>query len=106
MVSSNHQIMGMRIWTATIYSTFIYQPLIIQKSRLTRRGPDKSRQEMFTCGDIYCVMCGFVLHLRGLNLTSQPFSDQDGNLLMWNGDIFGGIYVRWFGFLVIDQINF
>lgn len=32
---------------------------------------------------------GHVLHLRG-DITSQPLIDFKGNILLWNGEIFGG----------------
>lgn len=36
-----------------------------------------------------------VLHLRGTN-TSQPVEDESGNILLWNGEIFGGLQVQLF----------
>ena len=32
---------------------------------------------------------GHVLHLRG-SPTQQPLNDSNGNILLWNGEIFGG----------------
>ena len=32
---------------------------------------------------------GYVLHLRGVP-TAQPLTDAAGNILLWNGEIFGG----------------
>jgi hypothetical protein len=34
-----------------------------------------------------------VLHLRGVDSTFQPVQDGNGNVLLWNGEIFGGIDV-------------
>lgn len=36
---------------------------------------------------------GAMLQLRGLNPISQPLQDASGNLLIYNGEIFGGIHV-------------
>ena len=33
---------------------------------------------------------GCVLWLQGSQLTTQPVTDSDENILLWNGDIFGG----------------
>lgn len=36
-----------------------------------------------------------VLHLRGAK-TPQPLEDESGNILLWNGEIFGGLQVQLF----------
>ncbi|RDD46244.1 Asparagine synthetase domain-containing protein 1 [Trichoplax sp. H2] len=36
---------------------------------------------------------GCVLHLRGEKLGCQPAIDANGNVLLWNGEIFGGLEV-------------
>ncbi|CAJ1078694.1 asparagine synthetase domain-containing protein 1 [Xyrichtys novacula] len=62
---------------------------------LKRRGPNFS-QDLTVRGSNPCYQCLFsahVLHMRGL-LTPQPFQDDAGNVLLWNGEIFGGIPVR------------
>ena len=62
---------------------------------LQRRGPD--------CGRTVCkaiapglnaVFCGTVLHFRG-SLTVQPL-ELNGNLLLWNGEVFAGLQVGYF----------
>lgn len=35
-----------------------------------------------------------VLHMRGDVVTSQPFVSKDGDVLLWNGEIFDGLEVR------------
>ncbi|KAF3695154.1 Asparagine synthetase domain-containing protein 1 [Channa argus] len=69
-------------WDKTIYE------------HLKRRGPD-SNQDL-TVKDKYgtyqCVFSAHVLHMRGL-LTPQPVEDDNGNVLVWNGEIFGGLPV-------------
>ncbi|XP_034417215.1 asparagine synthetase domain-containing protein 1 [Cyclopterus lumpus] len=62
--------------------------------RLKRRGPDSS-QDVTVGGTDACYRCLFsahVLHMKGL-LTPQPVQDHTGNVLVWNGEIFGGLPV-------------
>ncbi|XP_074071612.1 asparagine synthetase domain-containing protein 1 [Macrotis lagotis] len=59
---------------------------------LKRRGPNSSQQVLKTDIDYHCLFSGHVLHLRGL-LTPQPIEDEKGNVFLWNGEIFGGIFV-------------
>lgn len=67
-------------WDKTVYE------------HLKRRGPNSSKD--FTVTDTnLCCRCLFsahVLHMRGL-LTPQPVQDRSGNILVWNGEIFGGL---------------
>lgn len=61
---------------------------------LKRRGPNWS-QDLTVRGTNRCYQCLFsahVLHMRGL-LTPQPVQDNSGNVLLWNGEIFGGLPV-------------
>ncbi|KAM9364354.1 asparagine synthetase domain-containing protein 1 [Pholidichthys leucotaenia] len=61
---------------------------------LKRRGPDWSNDLTVTGSDLgyRCFFSAHVLHMRGL-LTTQPVQDATGNVLMWNGEIFGGLAV-------------
>lgn len=61
---------------------------------LRRRGPNSSYQLLETdCSHKYsCFFSGHVLHLRGL-LTPQPLQDKNGNMFLWNGEVFGGVDV-------------
>jgi asparagine synthetase B (glutamine-hydrolysing) len=34
-----------------------------------------------------------VLALRGRQVVQQPLQDDDGNVLVWNGEVFGGVEV-------------
>ncbi|XP_013399902.1 asparagine synthetase domain-containing protein 1 isoform X1 [Lingula anatina] len=66
----------------------------VQKSRLHHRGPDSvESHEVELTGNIRLSLHGCVLHLRG-QLTPQPVQDSDGNLLLWNGEVFGGLEIR------------
>lgn len=59
---------------------------------LKRRGPNLS-QDVTVRGPCYhCLFSAHVLHMRG-RLTPQPVQDASGNVLEWNGEIFGGLPV-------------
>ncbi|XP_035988526.1 asparagine synthetase domain-containing protein 1 isoform X2 [Fundulus heteroclitus] len=64
------------------------------QEHLRRRGPDSNRVVTATGTDpgYRCVFSAHVLHMRGL-LTPQPLQDGAGNVLMWNGEVFGGVAV-------------
>ncbi|XP_061649579.1 asparagine synthetase domain-containing protein 1 [Phyllopteryx taeniolatus] len=61
---------------------------------LKRRGPDFSGDLIVSCSDptYRCLFSAHILHMRGL-LTPQPFQDPAGNILLWNGEVFGGLEV-------------
>ncbi|CAB1447130.1 unnamed protein product [Pleuronectes platessa] len=70
-------------WDKTVYE------------HLKRRGPSWS-QDLTVTGRDPCYQCLFsahVLHMRGV-LTPQPLQDNIGNVLVWNGEIFGGLPVK------------
>ena len=56
---------------------------------LKARGPDKvTEMEASLETGHSLVMASSVLWLQGESMTSQPVTDEAGNILMWNGDIF------------------
>lgn len=61
---------------------------------LKRRGPDHEETKNVLVendlGTFSLSLTGTVLHLRGRK-TPQPLVDDCGNILLWNGEIFGGI---------------
>ncbi|XP_029385930.1 asparagine synthetase domain-containing protein 1 [Echeneis naucrates] len=61
---------------------------------LKRRGPNWSQNLTVTGrnGCYQCVFSAHVLHMRG-SLTTQPLQDTTGNVLVWNGEVFGGLPV-------------
>ena len=63
---------------------------------LARRGPDRrGRKELYIKNDqrtVCLTLTSTILHLRG-KMTPQPLIDEFGNILCWNGEIFGGIKV-------------
>ncbi|KAI5091194.1 asparagine synthetase domain-containing protein 1 [Silurus meridionalis] len=63
--------------------------------RLRRRGPDHSQDITREVSDpeYACLFSAHVLHMRG-SPTPQPLQDDDGNLLLWNGEVFGGLTVQ------------
>ncbi|KAK3568722.1 hypothetical protein QTP86_013870 [Hemibagrus guttatus] len=62
---------------------------------LRRRGPDCSRDVTASSSnpEHSCLFSAHVLHMRG-SLTPQPLQDDHGNLLLWNGEVFGGLAVE------------
>ncbi|KAE8580122.1 hypothetical protein XENTR_v10024314 [Xenopus tropicalis] len=61
---------------------------------LRNRGPSSSQQlnRNNPSHGYNCYFSGHVLHLRG-PLTPQPLKDKNGNVFLWNGELFGGIEV-------------
>ena len=59
---------------------------------LVRRGPDSQNWESVGIGDCEGMLSMYssVLHLRGQQRCDQPVVDKDGNILAWNGEVFGG----------------
>ncbi|CAN9498007.1 unnamed protein product [Ophioblennius macclurei] len=64
------------------------------REHLSQRGPDSSRDVTVTGTDprFSCLFSAHVLHMRG-PLTPQPLEDDAGNVLLWNGEVFGGFPV-------------
>lgn len=66
-----------------------------------RRGPDAlhtltvtiTDSDVITTNPIRLTFIAGVLFIRGTKPTPQPYGDDNGNLLLWNGEIFGGIDV-------------
>ncbi|KAI0225215.1 hypothetical protein LSAT2_023904 [Lamellibrachia satsuma] len=66
----------------------------VDMRRLRHRGPDSCH--MLTCdlsSDVRATFYGCTLHFQGA-FTVQPISDDQSNVLLWNGEIFGGIERR------------
>ncbi|XP_065332212.1 asparagine synthetase domain-containing protein 1 [Cloeon dipterum] len=60
------------------------------KSSILERGPDCSSELEFNLEGWNAYFFASVLGLQGAEITSQPATDEEGNLLLWNGDVFGG----------------
>lgn len=59
---------------------------------LKHRGPNSSRDITETISTCSLLFSAHVLHMRGC-LTPQPLQDDNGNMLLWNGEVFGGLRV-------------
>ena len=57
---------------------------------LRRRGPDAYSEYRVRGAHFQLDLAGAVLRLRGRETTRQPVLDDAGNVLLWNGEIFGG----------------
>lgn len=60
---------------------------------LKHRGPNCSidiTKEISNCSVLFSA---HVLHMRGC-LTPQPLQDDTGNMLLWNGEVFGGLKIE------------
>ena len=60
------------------------------RSLLARRGPDACH--IRKQASAITAIAG-LLHLRGTSPGVQPACDAEGNVLLWNGQVFGGMYV-------------
>ena len=80
---------------------FIFSQIISDAilPHLQRRGPDHTNKKDCSIKNDHGKFClslvGTVLHLRG-SKTPQPLEDRHGNILLWNGEIFGGIEVNFY----------
>ncbi|XP_033098491.1 asparagine synthetase domain-containing protein 1-like, partial [Anneissia japonica] len=63
------------------------------QSQLKRRGPDCCADVSLKSCSVQAIFLGSVLHFRG-SLTPQPLQDSANNILLWNGEIFGGIEIQ------------
>jgi hypothetical protein len=61
---------------------------------LSPSGPSACSHRTVTVSDFALKFWGFVLHLRGEQATVQPVQDSQGNVLLFNGEIFDGLEVR------------
>uniref|UniRef100_A0A8C1Z5Y4 Asparagine synthetase domain-containing protein 1 n=1 Tax=Cyprinus carpio TaxID=7962 RepID=A0A8C1Z5Y4_CYPCA len=59
---------------------------------LKHRGPSSSHDITETISNCSLLFSAHVLHMRG-SLTPQPLRDENGNMLLWNGEVFGGLSV-------------
>ena len=56
---------------------------------IKRRGPNSTESTTTTDYDDWFI--GSVLHIQGSDMIKQPFIDEGGNILAWNGEVFSGI---------------
>ena len=55
---------------------------------------DSFKTHSVDINDMKLTLTGSVLHLRGTQVTPQPLVDDDGNALLWNGEVFEGLDVE------------
>ncbi|XP_070979077.1 asparagine synthetase domain-containing protein 1 [Oncorhynchus clarkii lewisi] len=72
--------------------------LVLEKhvhENLRKRGPNSSCNITKTASNPYyqCLFSAHVLHMRGCP-APQPAQDRNSNVLMWNGEVFGGLLLR------------
>lgn len=60
---------------------------------LHRRGPDGGGEAAVETPAGLLRLLAHVLHLRGDVMTPQPCANDAGDLLCWNGEVFGGLEV-------------
>ncbi|KAK3282635.1 hypothetical protein CYMTET_9632 [Cymbomonas tetramitiformis] len=64
------------------------------REMLSRRGPDGVREQIVELGaDAKLHLLGGLLQLRGDAASAMPLMDSSGNMLLFNGEIFGGLSV-------------
>nr|XP_002123378.1 asparagine synthetase domain-containing protein 1-like [Ciona intestinalis] len=68
----------------------IYQDI---SESLARRGPDDHQVIETECGNVGLYFAGWVLHMQGQQICSQPAQSKKGNILLWNGEVFDGLKV-------------
>ena len=61
------------------------------KELLSRRGPDDTEILNVIAEHYNLSFVASVLHIQGDSVAKQPFVDIDGNILLWNGEIFSGL---------------
>ena len=78
-----------------MFHLFCFQAkVLIKTSKIRRRGPNAEHIiEEKLWSDIPTLFGGFVLHIRG-DITPQPLRNRNGDLLLWNGEIFDGFQVN------------
>lgn len=56
---------------------------------LSRRGPDSYRVHTVQAAEHTLHLAGAVLHIQGESILTQPHMDEAGNILLWNGEVWG-----------------
>ena len=67
------------------------QVIEIFTEAIASRGPDyRANVEIQTICSERVILGGSVLHIQGKDIISQPYIDDFGNILLWNGEMFDG----------------
>lgn len=59
---------------------------------IKNRGPDSYEEYEFNNG--FCKTVSSVLHMRGEEIHKQPLVSANGDVFLWNGEVFGGLDVE------------
>ena len=59
---------------------------------IRNRGPDSYEEYEFMDGS--CKTISSVLHMRGEEIHKQPLVSNNGDVFLWNGEVFGGVHVN------------
>ncbi|KAK8798802.1 hypothetical protein WA158_007886 [Blastocystis sp. Blastoise] len=70
----------------------VHQEIDAVKEEITLRGPDS--QNEVELSDTNMCFFSSVLHIRGENTVSQPLVDENGNMLLWNGEVYDGLHMN------------
>jgi asparagine synthetase B (glutamine-hydrolysing) len=71
-----------------------FQARLLEDS-VRNRGPDYYGVEEIKLNEIWNgFFAASILHTQGDELTKQPVRNSDNDILLWNGDIFGGVIVN------------
>lgn len=81
-----------RMFQSRVCETFIGCYQECANNFIIRRGPDSLRKVSVHHGDVTLDLVGSVLSMRP-PLTPQPLVIDKGDLLLWNGEVFGGLTV-------------
>ncbi|EQC42524.1 hypothetical protein SDRG_00257 [Saprolegnia diclina VS20] len=76
----------------------VASPACVQLQRdmeaaIARRGPDHFGSIERSKNGAAVVLSAAVLHLRGATMATQPVLDASGSVLLWNGEVFGGLSI-------------
>ena len=58
---------------------------------IQNRGPDSFNQDTLKNESI--TFLGSVLHMQGSSICKQPLIDSNGDVFLWNGEVYDGIKV-------------
>ncbi|KAI5734912.1 hypothetical protein M8J77_011885 [Diaphorina citri] len=65
------------------------QPIIdVCQEAIQRRGPDSFKQLAISEDCATCTFLASVRWTQGVTISPQPLEDVDGNVLLWNGDVY------------------
>ena len=82
---------GVCIWNDHVDKRDIDDEIQHIQESIQNRGPDSFSE--YKPDDLNMHFIGSVLSMRGIEITSQPLISSCGDILIWNGEVFGGLDV-------------